>query len=84
VMIQGLDGSFRYPKTANLAAIRAQVCPSIRSRRDPRKPQCFTAAWAGRLRSYVIRARSHQLSYRLHFYTSKFAGRGQVSPQRDD
>ena len=26
MMTQGLDGSFRYPKTAYLAAIGAQVC----------------------------------------------------------
>jgi hypothetical protein len=56
VMTQGLDGS--------LAAIGVQVGPSIRSRRDPYKSQSFTAAWASRLRSYVIRARSRQLSYR--------------------
>ena len=67
VMTQGLDGSFRYPKTAYLAAIGAQVCLSIRSRRDPRKPQGFTAAWASRLRYHVIRSRSRQLSHRQHF-----------------
>jgi hypothetical protein len=39
-----------YPKPAYLAAIGAQVRPSIRSRRDPRKPQYFPAAWTSRLR----------------------------------
>jgi hypothetical protein len=78
VMTQGLDGSFHYPKPEYLAAICAQVGLSIGSRRDPRKPQSFTAAWASRLRSYVIRARSRIASI---FHTSKFV---QVSPQRDD
>jgi hypothetical protein len=49
-MTEGIDGSFRYPKPAYLAAIGALVRPSIRSRRDPRKPQCFPAAWTSRLR----------------------------------
>ena len=77
-MTEGLDGSFRYPKCAYLAAISAQVCPSIRSRRHPCKPQRFTAAWTSGLRSDVIRARSCQLSYRQHFLPLKFGGRGQA------
>ena len=83
VMSEALDDSFRYPKPAYLAAISAQVCPAIRSRRDPCKPQRFTAAWASGLRSDVIRVRSRQLSDRQHFLHLKF-GAGQASPQGDD
>lgn len=81
-MTQGLDGSFHYPKPAYLAAIGARVGLSIQSRRGPRKPQYFTAAWASRLRYYVIRARSRQLSLRQHFLDLKIPGRGRFTATR--